>query len=106
MSGSKLPPGFTELERFVDKWDRPGTQQRYAERVASSMGEMTDFHDHMMSRGAEIIRYLDTKEFVEYSDADTRLARLMFAFGIVAQAVEVYKSPIVPDTGSAAFEYV
>jgi len=106
VSQPKLPSAFGELERFVEKWDRPGTAARYAERVSSSMAELTDFHDHMMSRAQEIIAHLDRKKFAEYSDEDTRLARLMFAFAIAAQAVEVYKTQVVPDTGSARFEYV
>jgi hypothetical protein len=103
---TKLPPAFKELERFVEAWDQPSLTERYAQRLARPMEELSDFHGHMMARGKEIIAYLDAKKFSEYSQEDLRLARLMFALGPVAQAVEVYKTQKVPNTGATSFEFI
>ena len=46
----------------------------------------------------EIKTYLDAKDFVDYSEEDRRLARLVFAWVPVAEAVEVFKQPRVPDS--------
>jgi hypothetical protein len=93
-----LPPRFAALERFVAKWDKPGTAERYAARLASTMHELQEFHDALLPRIAEIRAYLDSKSFAEYSPADRCLGRLTFAWVSAAEAVEVFKQPRVPDS--------
>jgi hypothetical protein len=89
---------FADLQRFVAKWDRPGTAERYAVRLASTMEELQDFHDALLPRMADIRAYLDGKVFDAYSDADRCLGRLAFAWISAAEAVEVFKQPRVPDS--------
>lgn len=98
MSEQVLPEKFVDLERFVSKWDKVGISDRYRERLASNMDELQDFHDALLPRIAEIRAYLDAKEFVDYTEADRRLGRLAFAWAPVAEAVEVFKQPKVPDS--------
>jgi hypothetical protein len=98
VSEQLLPDNFTDLERFVAKWDKPGTSERYLERLASTMGELEDFHDAFLPRIASIRAYLDAKDFAEYAEADRRLGRITFAWVSVAEAVEVFKQPRVPDS--------
>jgi hypothetical protein len=93
-----LPEQFADLLRFVAKWDKPGTAERYAVRLASTMEELQDFHDALLPRMAVIRAYLDGKSFDAYSDADRRLGRLAFAWISAAEAVEVFKQPRVPDS--------
>ena len=93
-----LPEQFASLERFVAKWDKQGTAERYAVRLASTMEELQDFHDALLPRMADIRAYLDGKSFDAYSDADRRLGRLAFAWISAAEAVEVFKQPRVPDS--------
>jgi hypothetical protein len=100
---TELPSKFTELARFLPKWEKRDTNGRYAERLASSMDELQVFHDAVMGRAEEIKHYLDSKPFADFGEQDRRLARLMFAFGTIAAAVEAFKRPSVPDTGAAAF---
>jgi hypothetical protein len=91
-----LPPPFADLVRFVGKWDHPGTNERYAMRLSSTMPELEDFHDALLPRIEEIRAYLDARTFDDYTEADLRLARLVFAWVPVAEAVEVFKQPRVP----------
>ena len=42
------------------------------------------------------------KEFATYDEGDKRLARLMFAIGTVGCAVEIYRQPVVPDSGATS----
>jgi hypothetical protein len=93
-----LPEQFAELQRFVAKWDKPGTAERYAVRLASTMEDLQDFHDALFQRMVTIRAYLDGKSFDAYSDADRRLGRLAFAWISAAEAVEVFKQPRVPDS--------
>jgi hypothetical protein len=95
---SHLPTQFADLTRFTTRWDLPGTNQRYAMRLSSTMDELQDFHDALLPRVEDIRAYLDGKNFDEYTEADLRLARLVFAWVPVAEAVEVFKQPRVPQS--------
>ncbi len=57
----------------------------------------------MMSRVEDIKAHLDAKPFTEYTEQDRRLARLMFALGVVGPAVEMFRQPAVPNTASSSF---
>jgi hypothetical protein len=93
-----LPEGFEDLQRFVAKWDHPGTNGRYTERLASSISELEDFHASFRARLPDVKTHLDARAFDEYSEADGRLARLAFAWIQAAEAVEVFRQPRVPDS--------
>jgi hypothetical protein len=95
---SALPDGFSELERFVDKWDLPGTNERYAERLRSEFTDLEDFHAAVRARFDAIQSHLDARPLVDYSAEDRRLARLVWAWVLVAEAVEVFKQSRVPDS--------
>jgi hypothetical protein len=95
-SETSLPAPFSDLSRFVAKWDHPGTNPRYAMRLASTMPELQDFHDAVLPRVESIRAYLDAKSFDEYTDSDLRLARLVFAWVRPWRGVEVFKQPRVP----------
>jgi hypothetical protein len=97
MSNS-LPASFADLERFVLKWDKPGTNERYSERLASTMTELRDFHAAVRDRLTDIQAHLDPIPFAQYQEQDRRLARLVFAWVPVAEAVEVFKQPRVADS--------
>lgn len=98
MTKPLLPSAFAELARFVAKWDAPSTNERYAIRLSSSMKEMQALYDAIAPRIEDIKAHLDAKSFDAYTDADRRLARLMFAWVHVAEAIEVFKQPRVPDS--------
>src|SRR3984957_3141897 len=98
VTGVILPAQFADLERFVAKWDKPGTAERYAVRLASTMEELQGFHGALLARMASIRAYLDAQSFDAYSDAVRRLGRLAFAWISAAEAVEVFKQPRVPDS--------
>ncbi len=93
-----LPPQFADLAPFVAKWDLPGTNQRYAERLSSRFEELEAFHGALGARLDDIKAYLDDKAFTDYSEQDRRLARIAWAWVPVAEAVEVFKQPRVPDS--------
>jgi hypothetical protein len=104
--GALLPDGFAELEQFVSTWDLPGTNARYAKRLASNIDVMKEFFEAMLARVEDIKAHLDAKSFAEYSPEDRRLARLMFAVGVVGPAVEIFKQPEVPDTAASGFDVI
>ena len=100
----RLPERFSDLEVYVGKWDLPDYNARYATRLNSSMEELRDFYAAMLKRAEDIKSYLDRKSFDLYEEEDKRLARLMFAVSVVGPAVDIYRSPQVPDSGATSFE--
>lgn len=101
-----LPEQFSDLEIYVDKWDLPDFYSRYAARLDSSMEELTNFYSVMLARAEDIKTYLDAMAFSDYQDMDKRLARLMFAMGVVGPAVDIFRSAVVPDSGASNFDMV
>lgn len=99
----QLPDAFSDLEVFVAQWDHPDTNARYAARLASDMAQMQAFFVAMLARADEIKAYLDARSLDDLSEPDQCLGRLMFAFAIVAGAVEIYRQPMVPDSGATEF---
>ena len=95
-----LPDQFSELNQYIDRWDNRGMADQYAARVNSTMEEMQGFYDAVKARIPEIREYLDSKEFSEYSEGDRILGNLVFAWVPVAESVEVFKQPTVPDSKS------
>jgi hypothetical protein len=98
MSEALLPAPFAQLQPFVSKWDQPGTNERYAKRLSSNIAELQEFYDGITPLIPNIKAYLDAKPFDGYTDADRRLGRLVFAWVYVAEAVEVFKQPRVPNS--------
>jgi len=98
MTQGLLPAEFFDLHCYVGKWDHPGTNERYAERLSSHYPELEEFHAIFGARLADVKAHLDKKAFCDYSDADRRLARLAWSWVIVAEAVEVFKQARVPDS--------
>ncbi|MCY4426387.1 MAG: hypothetical protein OXC05_05085 [Halieaceae bacterium] len=97
-NGAVLPEQFSELNPFVARWNNRGMQNQYAARVSSTMDEMQEFYDAIKPHIPEIKQYLDSKDFAEYSEADRTLGSLVFAWVPVAESVEVFKQPKVPDS--------
>ncbi len=101
-----LPEQFSDLEAYVGNWDLPDYNARYAARLNSSLDELREFYAAMLERAEDIKSYLDRKAFDRYEEEDKRLARLMFAVSVVGPAVDIYRNPVVPDSGATRFELV
>jgi hypothetical protein len=95
-----LPSEFADLQRFSD-WDLPTEAERYAKRLASSMGEMQDFYDAAFPRLEDAIAYLDRFPLDDLPDDARALMHVLQSLVMVSFPVEVWKQPRVPDSGAA-----
>ncbi len=59
MTGALLPSEFKELEPYARKWRLSTEDQRWAERLASSMSEIQAFYDAFEPRAEEAVAYCD-----------------------------------------------
>ncbi len=104
MSNTLLPPEFSYLEPFAEKWCLDTEAERYSARLSSSMDEIQAFYDAIFPRTEEVIAYLEKFPLDDLPDDALRLLRLLYSLITVSFAVEIWRQPYVPDTGRALFE--
>jgi hypothetical protein len=104
MADPLLPPGFSDLEPFAEEWCLASEPERYAKRLASTMDELQSFYDAFFPRAEEAIVYLEQFPLDELPDDARRLLLLLYSLILVSFAVEIWRQPCIPDTGTASFE--
>jgi hypothetical protein len=104
MADSLLPPEFSDLERWVEDWCLHSEPARYAKRLGSTMQELQAFYDAIFPRAEAAIAYLEQFPLDELPEDAFRLLELLYMLIIVSFAVEIWKQPYIPDTGTAQFE--
>ncbi|TMK64463.1 MAG: hypothetical protein E6G60_06860 [Actinobacteria bacterium] len=101
-----LPEGFAELEPYVHDWAKPTRAERYATRLSKPFDELVEFYDAIAPRAEEAIAYLDTLDLDALPDDATTLLQLLYSMILVSYAVNIFKQPRIPDSGSAFFDMV
>jgi hypothetical protein len=96
-----LPSEFSDLEPFAAKWCLPTEQERYAERLASSMDEMQALYDAAMPRADAAMTYLDQYPLDDLPENGVNLLHLLYSMIMVSFPVECWGQPRVPDSGAA-----
>ena len=104
MADPLLPPGFSDLEPWVEDWCLDGEPERYAKRLASNMDEIQAFYDAVFPRAEEAIQYLEKFPLDDLPDDAHRLLKLLYTLIVMSFPVEIWKQPYIPDTGTAQFE--
>ncbi len=99
-----LPAEFSDLEPFVADWCLDSEPERYAKRLSSTMGEIQAFYDAIMPRAEDAMVYLDRFPLDALPEDAVRLLKLLYSLILMSFAVEVWKQPYIPDTGTAQFE--
>jgi hypothetical protein len=104
MSAALLPAEFADLERFVAAWCLDSEPERYAKRLSSTMEEIQEFYDAVMPRAEAAIQYLEKFPLDDLPEDAWRLLKLLYSLIVMSFAVEIWKQPYIPDTGTAQFE--
>ena len=104
MADVLLPPEFSDLEPFAKDWCLASEPERYAKRLASTMGEMQAFYNAIFPRAEAAIAYLDKFPVDDLPDDARRLLHLLYSLIMVSFPVEIWRQPYIPDTGTASFE--
>ena len=104
MAERMLPTEFSDLEPFVRDWCLDSEPERYAKRLASSMDELQTFYDAIFPRAEQAIAYLEKFPLDALPEDAHRLLKLLYSLILVSFAVEIWRQPYIPDTGTAQFE--
>jgi hypothetical protein len=92
-----LPPEFSELQPFAEKWAFPTEDERAAARRSSRPEELKSFYDAMMIRLSEILERVDRYPLGKVEGADSHLFHMALSLAEIAPHVEFYKlNPNVP----------
>ena len=104
MAEALLPPEFSDLELWVEEWCLDSEPERYAKRLSSTMQEIQAFYDAINPRAEDAMQYLEKFPLDDLPDDAFRLLKLLYSLILMSFAVEIWKQPYVPDTGTAQFE--
>lgn len=89
-SPSALPPGFEDLEPFVEQWAATSTRERDRRRSDSRPEDRTTFFHAAKDLIDPALTLLDQKPFESLSEQEERLMDLVLGFAHVAMAVEIH----------------
>lgn len=98
-----LPDAFADLERFASTWCLPTERERYDQRLASAMADLTEFYEATFPRYADAMKYLDTFPLQELPERETNLLHLLYSFISVSLSIDMWQQPHVIDCGNACF---
>jgi len=104
MTQPLLPREFSDLEPFVADWCLDSEPERYAKRLSSTMDEIQAFYDATMPRAEAAMQYLEKFPLDDLPEDAHRLLKLLYSLILMSFAVEVWRQPYIPDTGTAQFE--
>jgi hypothetical protein len=94
-----LPKSFADLAPLVEEWGSLHTpDERFLRRQQLPMERLQAYYDLVQPRLEEIFDHLDSFPFGPLlPEPEALLYRLTLAMAEVAQAVEVYGQPTVPN---------
>jgi len=99
-----LPTEFSDLEPFAQTWSLATEQERWAERLSSSMAELQEFYDAILPRVEEAMAFCDRFPLDDMPNDAVNLLRMIYSFVLVSFPVELWRQPHVPDTGSTTYD--
>jgi len=103
MAERMLPAEFADLEPWVAEWCLDSEPERYAKRLSSSMDEIQAFYDAVYPRAEAAMTYLEKFPLDDLPEDAWRLLKLLYSLILMSFAVEIWKQPYIPDTGTAEF---
>jgi hypothetical protein len=103
---SLLPAAFADLEPYAAMWCLPSEPDRYAQRLASTMGEIQAFYDAVTPRAEEALSYCDQFACDDMPTEVVNLMHLLYSMVMVSFPIEVWRQPGIPDSGATTLECV
>ena len=94
-----LPESFADLTPFIAEWGNLETpDERFLRRQQLSMERLQAYYDVVQPRLEEIFDHLDRFPYgPSLPEPEALLFRITLAMAEVAQAVEIYGEPTVPN---------
>ena len=91
-----LPAGFEDLA-WLAEYALPTERERHAKRLGTPIETLDEVYQALLGRVVDAISHLDQFPLATLDAAQTNLLRLTFVFVEVSTAVELLRSPTVPE---------
>ena len=101
-----LPLPFTDLEPFARTWCLATEAERWQQRHASTMADLTTFYDAFFPRLEEAIDYCDGYPLDDLPADVTNLLQLIHSLVMVSMAIEIFGQPKTFDAADAVLDRV
>jgi hypothetical protein len=101
-----LPEQFADLDPFARIWSLQTGQERWEQRLRSTMPELQAFYDAVFPRAEAIMAYLDPLPLNNLPDGALNLMRMLYSLSIVSMATDLFKQPKTPDSGATYLDWV
>lgn len=101
MTVKPLPAAFAELEPFTETWCLPTEDERWNQRLASTMPQMTEFYDAFFPRVEDAIDYCDKFTLDDLPEDAVNLLHMIYSLIMVAMSVEIMHQPPPVDAADA-----
>lgn len=98
---ARLPSAFAELEPYAEIWCLATENERWEQRLASTMPELQQFYDAFFPRLEDAIEYCDKYPLGELPADALNLLHLIYSIVMVAMAVEIMHQPAPVDAADA-----
>ncbi|TAK81377.1 MAG: hypothetical protein EPO20_25090 [Betaproteobacteria bacterium] len=85
----KLPPEFSDLERFAGEWALATEKERYFKLLATDLSKLRAFFDAMLPRAPAVVAYLSRFPAAAMQEDARRLYDLMLTFVETAHPIEL-----------------
>ncbi len=93
----QLPQPFSKLEPFVEQWSLGTERERNNIRITSTMEEIQEFYDAMLSQIHDALTYLDSFPLDDMPEDAQKLFNLTLSLAEVSNCVERFGEPAVPN---------
>jgi hypothetical protein len=101
-----LPAVFADLEPFAPAWCLATESERWRQRHASTMAELTAFYEACFPRVEEAIEYCDRFPLDDLPADVTNLLRLIYSLVMVSMAIEIFGQPKTVDAADAVLDRI
>jgi hypothetical protein len=98
-----LPNEFADLEPFAPKWCLATENERWNERMSSTMADLQSLYDAVLPRVPEAMAYCDKFPLEDMPDDAVNVLRLVYSFVLVSFPVELWAQTYPPDTRGTDF---
>lgn len=101
MPAKRLPSAFAELEYLTETWCLATENERWNQRLASTMPEMQQFYDAFFPRLEDAIEYCDKFPLDDLPEDAVNLLHLVYSLIMVAMSIEIMHQPAPVDAADA-----
>lgn len=105
-ASARLPEAFADLEPWAATWCLETEPERWAQRLASSLAALEEFHAAAAPRMEAALDHLDAHPLDALAPPERNLLALVHSFALISYPVEVWRQVLPLHAGVARIDRV